>query len=365
MKVLASPAARGRWQLVALLAIAAASFGAFQLLGGGGSRPRARSAAAFVPVGEYAERAPHVSSALNITGVLGQVRGQPTVPPPDQPPVPASAFTKPVARYIRYSVAQLSRVEAGLPELRAALAAGDRRLAETYWLKVWSDYLHLGGVYLQGRIAALNQAIDGSPGGLSGGTASPHFIGLHRIEFGLWTGAAPQSLVPYLDGLATNVRRMRALLPHVQISPLAVATRTHEILEDAVRDLLSGADVPWSGAGVAGTQAGVVATRELISTLRPLLKEPVALQSDPPANPRTPAVADADLDVLQHELDVLAGVHGGRLPTNAQLTQPQAERLDGDVGQALEGLAQIPGMLETTTPQATPKIPASGVKVDR
>jgi high-affinity iron transporter len=364
MKVRASLDAGGRWGLVVFLAIAAAAFGSFRLLGVGSADSARPAAAVFVPLAEYAERAPHVSSLLNITGVQGEVRGQSVLPAPDQPPVRAASFATPTARYLGYSVAQLTIMQPEIAALRAALSEGARTVAQADWVKAWTQYLHLGGVYLQGRVAALNQAIDGNAGGLAGGTANPHFTGLHRIEFGLWSGQAPQSLVRYADTLSADVARMRALLPRTVISPLALATRTHEILEDAVRDLLSGADVPWSGEGVAGTAAGVVATRELISVLRPLLKEPAALQADPPANPRTPAVVDADLHVVQSELDALAGAYGGQLPTDRQLTKMQAERLDGDVGQALEGLAQLPGMLETTGPAPTPAIPRAGVKVD-
>jgi high-affinity iron transporter len=364
MKVRASLDASGRWGLVVFVAVAAAAFGSLRLLGVGRTDPARPAAAAFVPLGEYAERAPHVSSVLNISGVQGEVRGQPALPAPDQPPVPASRFAGPTARYISYSIAQLAILQAEIAALRTALGHDDRTVAQADWLKAWTQYLHLGGVYLQGPVAALNQAIDGTADGLPGGTANPRFTGLHRIEFGLWTGQPPRSLVGYAERLSTEVRRMSARLPHTVISPLELVARTHEILEDAVRDLLSGTDVPWSGAGVAGTAAGVVATRELISVLGPLLKEPAALQADPPANPRTPAVVDADLHVVQSELDALAGAYGGQLPTDRQLTKMQAERLDGDVGQALEGLAQLPGMLETTGPAPTPAIPRAGVKVD-
>jgi hypothetical protein len=122
--------------------------------------------------------------------------------------------------------------------------------------------------------------------------------------------------------------------------------------------------VPWSGQGVLGTAAGVVATRELLATLRPLLVEPKLLQADPPANPRTEQVVDADLNVLQSVLNALARANGGDFPSNQQLTQDQAERLDAAVGQALEGLSQIPGMLETRVPASTPPIPKSGFKLD-
>ena len=67
------------------------------------------------------------------------------------------------------------------------------------------------------------------------------------------------------------VARLRRDLPSVSITPLEYATRAHEILEDAQRDLLSGADVPWSGEGLLATDAGLEATKEVVSTLRGLL----------------------------------------------------------------------------------------------
>jgi iron uptake system EfeUOB component EfeO/EfeM len=349
--------------MVLLIAIALGTFFGLRAAGVGEHSRTTVAAAAFVPEAEYAERSPHVNSLLNVTGIQGSVRGQSAFPPPDHTPIPASRFRRPVAEYLAYSVNQLTIMQREMPGLRAALAAGNRSAAEASWREVWSRYLRLGGAYLEGQIAALNQKIDGGPGGLPGGTSSPQFIGLHRIEFGLWTGAPLGSLIPYVDGLETNVAAMKAALPHTAIDPLDFATRTHEILEDAQRDLLSGTDVPWSGEGVLGTAAGIAATQELINTLRPLLVEPPA-QADPPANPRSPAVAEADLKVLNSVLDSLAREHGGELPTNQQLTSTQAERLDAALGQALEGLAQIPGMLETVNPPPTPKIPRSGIKIE-
>ena len=53
------------------------------------------------------------------------------------------------------------------------------------------------------------------------------------------------------------MHRLAAVLPHAPLTPLEYATRAHEILEDAMRDLLSGTDVPWSGEGVLATDAGL------------------------------------------------------------------------------------------------------------
>jgi len=357
---------RGRslWLMTALLALAFASFAAFRVLGTRGHAATPAAAAAFVPLGEYAERAPHVRSSLNIIGIRGSVVGEPATPLPEQPPLPASSFARPEAEYLAYGVTQLTILEGEVASLESALSSGNRAAVETAWRVAFARYLRLGAVYVEGAVATLNEQIDGSPGGLAGGTSSPRFTGLHRIEFGLWTGAPPQTLLPFAVRLATDVHMMRALLPRVTISPLDYATRAHEILEDAVRDLLSGTDVPWSGEGVLGTAAGLAATREVISTLRPLLVEPASVAADPPANPRSPAVVDADLDQLQSVLASLAASHGGRLPTNSQLSKPQTESLDAAIGQALEGLAQIPGMLEPKVAPVAAGIPASAVRID-
>jgi high-affinity iron transporter len=350
--------------MIALVVIALATFFVVHALGAGGHpHAPAASASAFVPEAEYAERSPHVDSQLNVIGIQGSVRGQSAAPPPDQIPIPATKFQRPVAEYIAYSLHQLSIMQTEIPGLRAALASGNRTAAEAHWREVWSRYLRLGGVYLEGPVANLNERIDGDPGGLPGGISSPKFVGLHRIEFGLWTGAPLGSLIPYVDDLASDVAAMKTVLPRTTISPLDFATRTHEILEDAVRDLLSGTAVPWSGEGVLGTASGVAATRALLNTLRPLLVEPPAM-ADPPPNPRSPAVSEADLNVLDSVLNSLKREHGGQFPTNQQLTQSQSEELDAAIGQALEGLSQIPGMLETVNPPATPKIPKSGIKID-
>ena len=87
-------------------------------------------------------------------------------------------------------------------------------------------------------------------------------------------GRGTASLVAVGDAAAapTSVDAAARCCPGSQIDPLDYATRAHEILEDAQRDLLSGTDVPWSGAGVLGTAAGVAATDEVIRTLMPLLR---------------------------------------------------------------------------------------------
>ena len=222
------------------------------------------------------------------------------------------------------------------------------------WRTAYEDYLRLGGTYLTGQLATLNQAIDGNAGGLTGGAASPEFTGFHRIEYGLWTGAAPQTLLPLAIRLGADLHKLHGILQQVSITPLEYATRTHEILEDAVRDLLSGVDVPWSGEGVVASAAGLEATEELVGTLRSVLK----------GREGVIPLLEVQLPALSATFHSLATAHGGRLPTNGQLTQQQSESLDAAMGAALEALAQVPGALETEPLRQTPAIPGDDVRID-
>jgi hypothetical protein len=277
----------------------------------------------------------------------GAVPGAP-LPPPINPVSPA-AFAGPTAEYRAYAEEWAATLATEVPHLRAALASGSRAGAEAQWDVAYSDYLHLGAVYglLPGTLDA---QIDGMPHALPGpGAPAESFSGLHRIEMGLWTGAAPASLVPWAVRLQTDVGTLERVLPSVQIDPLDYATRAHEILEDAQRDFLSGVDVPWSGAGVLATAAGVTATEEVVSTLTPLLEQ------------RDGTLLDVNnwLDRLESVLNQLRAAHGGSYPSLGQLTFTEHEELNGTLAGALGPLSQIPGSLETTPIPVIPRIPAS------
>ena len=264
----------------------------------------------------------------------------------DLSPIAPGAFRAPVAAYKRYAAGWLVRVSRDIAVLGAALRGGGRGAAQAAWRQTWSAYLHLGAVY--GLFGTLDQEIDGMPGSLPGGTSSPQFSGLHRIEMGLWNGESPRSLVRWSTLLATDVAQLRRVLPSVQITPLEYATRAHEILEDAQRDLLSGMDVPWSGEGVLGTAAGVAATDEVLRTLTPLLG----------GRDNTLVEVQNELLLTREALAKVRREHHGTWPTLGQLTVTQRELLDGTLAGALGALEQLPGSLETTNLPEIPTDPA-------
>jgi iron uptake system EfeUOB component EfeO/EfeM len=337
------------------VAVTLTALGSLLLLTACGGSGHSRSTpATLTPLANYTERVPHVLSTLAITGVQGEVRGASQTPPSELSPLSATLFSKPEAEYRSYGVRQLASMEGQITRLEQALAANDRAAAQDAWRSAYASYMRLGAVYLAGEVAMLNQKINGNPGGLPGGVASPEFSGLHRIEDGLWGTTAPRALLGSARQLSIDVHKLKGLLPRVSITPLEYATRTHEILEDAVRDLLSGTDVPLSGEGVLATDAGLDATKEVFQTLRPLLKgrENVSL------------IVPIELASLQSTMSSLADQHGGQLPSDGALTQQQSEQLNSSMGAALEALAQVPGALETEPSPQIPSIPKRDEEID-
>ena len=135
----------------------------------------------------------------------------------------------------------------------------------------------------------------------------------------------------------------------MQITPLEYATRAHEILEDAARDLLSGADVPWSDEGVLATAAGLAATREVLATLQPLLD----------GREGTIETVEFTLNRFAAALATIRRDHGGRWPAQNELNLRESELLNGTLGAALEALDGVPGTLETRVPPPIPSLPSA------
>jgi len=280
-------------------------------------------------------------------------------PVSDLSPLSVSAFNRPVAVFRRYAERWAATLGHDVVPLTAALRAGNRGLARRDWAAAFSDYLHLGAVYglLPGD---LNNDLAGMPGEIG----DPHFVGLHRIEMGLWTHRPVASLAPLGVKLSSAVDRLRAELPtaavdpqstHVRLTrglvavtvdPLDFTLRIHEILEDAQRDFMSGLDVPWSGAGVLATAAGVAATKELLSTVKPIMTG------------RGNAYGNSEywLERLGRVFDSVRR-RNGSYPSLHQLTSGQLQLIDGTLAGTLTALDQVPGTLETKNFTTFPSIP--------
>lgn len=248
-------------------------------------------------------------------------------------PISARRFRKPVRQYKAYAHVWIERTIRDAKALGAALAGGSRAASQRAWEKAWGDYMHLGADY--GLFGQLEEELDGTAGGARAATSDPGFVGFRRLEWGIWTGRPLPSLVSYDHRLVADLKRLRAAVPGVEIDALDYATRGHEIVEDAQRDLMNGTDVPWSHQGVLGTAAAVASAEEVFVTLKPLLTG------------RENTEGEVENWLLRlHRLFASLRRHGG-YPALDQMGEREHEELNGYVAGALTALEMVPSTLET------------------
>ena len=184
--------------------------------------------------------------------------------------------------------------------------------------------------------------IDGTAAGLVGGTASSQFTGFHKIELDLWTDG---NLTAAAADAATLQQLVKALvatpigteLPVTQAGIANWVLRPHEILEDAVRDTLTGNDDYGSGTALASVGADISAVRELLGLLAPVL-DPLA----PDLVSRVNGQLNAVLAAVDQAETSGASVSVANLPSLAR------ERVDAAVDAAVETLAPIPDLITST-----------------
>jgi high-affinity iron transporter len=190
-----------------------------------------------------------------------------------------------------------------------------------------------------GAFGELGRQIDGTTAGLERGTADPGFTGFHKVELDLWTrhdAAAAARDAAWLEALVARLTpaRIAAALPTDAASLAAWTLLCHEVLEDALRDSLTGEDDYGSGTDLASVTADIDATREMLTLLAPLLT---------PRAPYLVATASAQLRTLTEA--VSAGEVRGRWVPVASLPEAERERVNAAVGAALETLARVPDLL--------------------
>jgi len=237
-------------------------------------------------------------------------------------------------QYRAYVGQKLTQLAADVAQLRAGLPGNDRSSAQRRWLAAQLTWQQVGAAY--GSFGRLGAAIGGLASGLPRGVADPAFTGLHRIEYGLYSGERLPDLRGSVDRLAADVTALRAGLAKLPIVPTDMPIRCHEILEDALRDHLSGQDDYGSGMAYALTSADVLGTRVVLKELKPLIPAPVLGHSPYDQS-------KAALDRLDAALD--ATKVSGRWPDYRSLTKHQRQPVNGAIGAALEALYRIPSAL--------------------
>lgn len=256
------------------------------------------------------------------------------------PPIDAEAARQPLRLYRVYVKKQLSRLQPQLQTLDDAITSADVDAAKTAWTAARRTYLTIGqdnDAY--GAFGELGARIDGTAAGLKHGTADPKFTGFHKVELDLWrTGdlsMASNDAARLTKSVKTLADRpLQPMLPANKGSESDWILRSHEILEDAIRDSLSGNDDYGSGTTMSSVTADVRATRQILVLLTPLIV------------PRAPHLL-GHADKRLHRLATLARgtkQDGAWVPLSA-LGRPQREAINAAAGAAAETLAPVPDLL--------------------
>jgi iron uptake system component EfeO len=221
-------------------------------------------------------------------------------------------------------------------ELAASIRDGNLQAARTAWLTGHRTWERLGSAY--GMFGSYDDEIDGLPFGLAQGVNDPAFTGFYRLEYGLWHGQSAAELTEPASQLYVEVRALRTAWPGIELPTTQavgdLALRTHEVLEDAMQNQLSGLDDFGSGTTLATFAAGIDATRAQLGILHPYLSS---------RYPQTPALYSS-LDQLQRLIDAEKTSHGWT--PAGKLSTIQREQLNAAAGQTVELLAPIPVMFE-------------------
>ncbi len=276
-----------------------------------------------------------------LTSTVEQISGSTVQAAPAVLPASEDELAGPVKEYQDYVAPKLADLGTQVNTLRGKITAGDIPGAQAAWLTAQLTWEQVGAAY--GSFEDLGDAIDGLPDGLPKGVQDDDFTGLHRVEYGLWHGEDRDSLLPVVDQLTTDITTLRGKLPSLTIDPNDLSLRAHEILEDALRDHITGITDQGAGAGFAETAADLQGTRVVLDELAPLLDK---RRSD------LMTTARQQMDTLDAALQATHAAGGWLNPATAPVAT--RERVSAALSGLLETLSAVPDLLEVrSAAQAT------------
>jgi high-affinity iron transporter len=270
------------------------------------------------------------SRAVQVTGATLDAQAPVAVKP-----VTVQDLTPANNQYQRYAAAQLADLAHQVTTIQADLRQDNVAKAKQDWLAAQLDWERVGASYDSFGDPGL--AVDGLPSAYPSGVSDKDFTGLHRLEYGLWSGQRVSELEQVTATLAANVAAVQENLTSDDLAgnPANLPVRAHEILEDALRDHLSGMDDEGGGAAFAQTYADVQVTRTVLGYLAPLIDT---------RQPGLVATITAQLDALDQAL--LTTTTNGAWQSLGAAPQSAREHVDAATGAVLETLASVPDLLE-------------------
>jgi high-affinity iron transporter len=251
-------------------------------------------------------------------------------------PVTLAELTPPNKLYQAYAATQLKALASDVAKIKTDLGKKDIAQAKTGWLAAQLDWERVGASY--DSFGDLGLAVDGLPTGFVQGVNDPGFTGLHRLEYGLWHGQPAAELLSVTNVLAKNVATVEKNLASDDLAgdPTQLPLRVHEIIEDALRDHLSGIDDEGGNAAFAQTWADTQVDRVVLGDESTLIND---------RDPGLVATAQSELSTLDSAL-LATRTSDGQWQSLSAVSLGQRQHVDAAIGALLETLAVVPDLLE-------------------
>jgi high-affinity iron transporter len=251
-------------------------------------------------------------------------------------PVTLAELAPPNKLYQAYAAAQLKDLASEVATIKTDLGKKDIAQAKTDWLAAQLDWERVGASY--DSFGDLGLAVDGLPTGFVKGVNDPGFTGLHRLEYGLWHGQSAAELLSVTNVLAKNVATIQKNLTSDDLAgdPTQLPLRVHEIIEDALRDHLSGIDDEGANAAYAQTWADTQVDQAVLGYESALIND---------RDPGLVATAQSELAALDAAL-LATRTSGGQWQSLTAVSLGQRQHVDAAIGALLETLAVVPDLLE-------------------
>jgi high-affinity iron transporter len=255
-----------------------------------------------------------------------------TAPPPVKP-ITTDDLQPAADAYDKYVQPKLVTLAGQVNQLKTDVNANNIPAAQADWLPAQLTWEQIGAAY--GSFGDLGNAIDGLPQALPQGVNDPGFTGLHRLEYGLWHGQGAAQLLPVADQLSSDITTLQGKLPQITVDPTDMPVRAHEILEDALRDHLSGMTDEGAGAAYSETYADVQGTQVVLGMLQSQIDA---------RRPGLLTTVDAQLNTVNQ---ALSGTQdNGRWQSLDATPLAAKQKVDAAIGAVLENLSIIPDILE-------------------
>jgi iron uptake system component EfeO len=187
-------------------------------------------------------------------------------------------------------------------------------------------------------IAALVEEIDGKVDARVDdfeGVDDPAFTGWHRIEFELWEQNDAAGAVSFADRLDADLQTLKDELATVEITPLAMARGSAELVEEVSEGKITGEEDRYSHTDLWDFAANIAGAKQVIELL-------------------TPALGEADPELLADINEEFAAVEAGLAPYRTAdggyrefgaVTEQATTQLKADLAELSENLAEVPGVL--------------------